>query len=66
MRTRKFLSVLLGAVMLCGILSGCGGNGGNYDKNDKYYNNNDHDNDGYINDNEFQDAVGDWMDDHGY
>ena len=41
---------------------------GNYDKNDKYYSNNDHDNDndGYINDDEFRDAVGNWMDDHGY
>ena len=38
----------------------------NYDKNDKYYSNNDHDNDGYINDDEFRDAVGNWMDDHGY
>ena len=39
---------------------------GNYDKNDKYYSNNDHDNDGNINDDEFRDAVGDWMDDNGY
>lgn len=39
---------------------------GNYDKNDSYYKNNDSDNDGYIDDKEFQNAVGDWMDDHGY
>lgn len=48
------------------IQSGSGKSSGNYDKNDKYYSENDHDHDGYINDKEFQDAVGDWMDDHGY
>ncbi len=41
-------------------------NSGNYDKNDPYYSSNDSDNDGYINQEEFQNAVGDWMDDHGY
>ena len=39
---------------------------GNYDKNDPYYSNNDYNNDGYINDDEFQGAVGDWMDKNGY
>lgn len=42
------------------------GSSGNYDPNDEYYKNNDSDNDGYIDDDEFQNAVGDWMDDHGY
>lgn len=41
-------------------------NSGNYNKNDSYYRNNDSDKDGYINDKEFQNAVGDFMDDHGY
>lgn len=41
-------------------------NSGNYNKNDSYYRNNDSDRDGYINDKEFQNAVGDFMDDHGY
>lgn len=39
---------------------------GNYDKNDKYYSNNDANNDGYIDDKEFQNAVDDYMSDHGY
>lgn len=39
---------------------------GNYDKNDKYYSDNDYNNDSYIDGNEFQGAVDDWMDDHGY
>ena len=39
---------------------------GNYDKNDPYYSNNDYNNDGYIDDDEFQGAVGDWMDKNGY
>ncbi len=39
---------------------------GNYNKNDSYYSNNDSNKDGNINDKEFQNAVGDWMDDHGY
>ena len=37
-----------------------------YDRNDKYYRNNDYNDDGKINDYEFQNAVDDWMDDHGY
>ncbi len=34
-----------------------------YDPNDDYYRENDHNHDGKINDEEFQDALGDYMDD---
>lgn len=55
------------AAMSC-TLMGCdsSSSSGNYDRSDSYYRNNDHNDDGYINDNEFQDAVGDYLDDHGY
>ena len=39
------------------------GSGYSYDKNDKYYSSNDHNNDGKISDSEFQDAMGDAIDD---
>ena len=60
-----FVTLCLGLYVAMAIDSGSSSSG-NYDKNDKYYSNNDHDNDGYINDDEFRDAVGNWMDDHGY
>ena len=37
-----------------------------YDPSDKYYSENDYNNDGHISDQEFQGAVGDFMDDYGY
>ncbi len=40
--------------------------GYSYDKNDSYYSDNDYDNDGKINGEEFQGAVGDFMDSYGY
>ena len=38
----------------------------NYDKDDPYYSNNDYNNDGNLDVNEFQGAVGDYMDQNGY
>ncbi len=68
---KKFISIMLVIVSCLSIsmlFTGCGSSSGsgNYDTNDYYYKNNDADNDGYINDKEFQNAVGDWMDDNGY
>ena len=39
------------------------GSGYSYDSDDDYYSDNDHNDDGLISDNEFQDALGDYMDD---
>ena len=39
------------------------GSGYGYDKSDPYYSSNDHNNDGKISDSEFQDAMGDAIDD---
>ena len=39
---------------------------GIYDKNDPYYSNNDYNNDGYLDYDEFQGAVGDYMEQNGY
>ena len=66
---------VIAAIVLLAIIGACtddGGSSGNsntkyeYDVNDKYYRENDHNKDGKISDKEFQDAVGDWLDDHGY
>ena len=63
----RIIALLLAVLMIFSItaFTGCSSSG-DYDPDDKYYADNDHDNDGRINDNEFQDAVGDFMDDNGY
>lgn len=40
--------------------------GKDYNDSQKYYKENDHNNDGKITEKEFQDAVGDFMDDYGF
>ena len=59
--------VVIGVLILFGLISS-GNSSSNYEynRNDKYYRNNDTNNDGKIDGNEFHNAVDDWMNDHGY
>lgn len=66
---KKWKVLLLAAFLLCSFSFICGCVDDNeetaygYNKNDPYYSTNDHNHDGKLNGNEFQDAVNDWMDD---
>lgn len=59
---------IIGGLLALSLIGGCSGgsSGGDYDKSDKYYSSNDYNSDGYLSGNEFQSAVSDYMDDHGY
>lgn len=66
--TKLWIVVLIFLIVI-GLLVASSSDSGSeyeYNKNDKYYSSADKDKNGKLNGNEFQDAVGRWMDEHGY
>lgn len=72
-KTKAWLVVIVIAVILASAFEDCGSCSGcslcsdtEYDSSDPYYSSNDHNHDGKLTQSEFQDAVGDYLDAHGY